>query len=223
LEYIVGQESAVARLRAILKTGQSRAILMHGATGLGKSLAAISCAKATGCDIVNNEFGGYLCVAAGEQTAEAVRRLDGFMAQIPFTGSGWRCIQVDEADQMNGQCEAVWLGLLEKLPTRVLVIFTTNNLHKLSQRFRDRCSVIAFDGKADLYSRSAIEAVAYREWEAMAPGRRMLADAMQRIMATAIGGDGLVSYRRAARAAEEEALLAISEPVKPDLSWCKGA
>jgi NAD(P)-dependent dehydrogenase (short-subunit alcohol dehydrogenase family) len=51
-------------------------------------------------------------------------------------------------------------------------------------------------------SKAAIEAVAHREWEAIAPGRRMLGEAMGRVMASAVGADGLVSYRRAARAAE---------------------
>jgi DNA polymerase III delta prime subunit len=225
LEYIVGQESAVTRLKTIIKAGNSRAILLHGKTGTGKSLSALSCAQAVGCDLSHTAcpgWGGYLCIEAGAQSADAVRGLEVFMRQIPFTGSGWRVVQVDEADELSKQCEAVWLGLLEKLPPKVLVIFTTNNPEKLSQRFKDRCACIEFVATADLYSKAAIEAIAAREWSRLAPGRSVLAKAMARINDAAVI-DGQVSYRRAASAAEEEALIMLAEPSKPDFSWCKGA
>jgi hypothetical protein len=63
---------------------------------------------------------------------------------------------VNEADRMTDQAEAMWLDGLEHLPSHSVVVFTTNNVHRLSDRFRRRCECHEFDGSSDDF-RSAME------------------------------------------------------------------
>ena len=54
---------------------------------------------------------------------------------------------------MTPQAEAMWLDGLEKLPAKVVVVFTTNNLHQLTDRFIRRCEVQRFDATSDAFPR----------------------------------------------------------------------
>jgi hypothetical protein len=47
----------------------------------------------------------------------------------------------------------MWLDGLEKLPAKTVVVFTTNNLHKLTDRFVRRCEVQRFDATSDAFPR----------------------------------------------------------------------
>lgn len=66
---------------------------------------------------------------------------------MPWSGSGWRVAVVDEADHVSRSAAAVWLHVLESLPPRCVVIFTTNHPGDLPARFRDRCRPISFGGE----------------------------------------------------------------------------
>jgi DNA polymerase III gamma/tau subunit len=56
-------------------------------------------------------------------------------------GSGGKLLIINEADRMTPQTEVMWLEGLEKLPPKVVVVFTTSNLNKLTNRFIRRCEV----------------------------------------------------------------------------------
>jgi DNA polymerase III delta prime subunit len=53
-------------------------------------------------------------------------------------------IVVNECDRMSEGAAFAWLDILEALPPRCLFIFTTNDVHRLPSRFRDRCESFAF-------------------------------------------------------------------------------
>ena len=157
LAAIVGQDDLVAQLRAFVANPCPAAFLFEGETGTGKSSAALALAGELGCDLSQKppEFGGLHIIASGEQTADTVRDIYQQMWHCPFTGSGWKVLIVNEADRMHVQAETIWLDRLESLPPKTVIVFTTNFPEKLSPRFRDRCTRLAFQSDAAKLARSA--------------------------------------------------------------------
>jgi hypothetical protein len=80
-------------------------------------------------------------------------------------GSGWRLAIINEADRMTPQAETVWLDLLERLPPRTVVCFTTNDLSKMTDRLLHRCEVYSFEDRAEIL-RPHIVAMAKAVWKA---------------------------------------------------------
>jgi hypothetical protein len=93
-------------------------------------------------------LGGVWVIASGEQSADAVRETCRRMWQTPFAGSGWKVVIVNEVDRMSAAAETIWLDRLENLPSRTVVVFTTNYPEKLSARLRDRCVRVGFESSA---------------------------------------------------------------------------
>jgi len=75
------------------------------------------------------------------------------------SGSGWKVVIMNEADRMTPQAEVMWLDGLERLPSKTVVIFTTNNLHKLTDRFVRRCEVQRFDATSDDFRDGMVDVV----------------------------------------------------------------
>ena len=71
---------------------------------------------------------------------------------------------VNECDRMALPVETIWLDALEHLPNMTVVIFTTNEPARLSQRFRNRCEEYAFQGGSERLQ-PWIAALARRLWE----------------------------------------------------------
>jgi hypothetical protein len=138
LSELVGQPWAVHQLQTFVESPYSVAFLFEGATGTGKTSAALALARDLGVDIDGGPFGGFHEIASGEQTAESVRRVMDGMRLHTLSGSGWKVLVVNEADCLSTQAGYVWLDALENLPTRTVIVFTTNDAHKLPARLRDR-------------------------------------------------------------------------------------
>lgn len=144
LDDIKGQDDAIRALRLFLQAPTSMAWIFEGATGSGKTSAALALARELGVDVDQDELGGLYQIASGEQTAETVRDLVRGLRLCPMFGSGWRVAVVNEADYTSAAAAHVWLDVLESLPNRTVVVFTTNEIGKLPPRMRDRCEVISF-------------------------------------------------------------------------------
>jgi DNA polymerase III gamma/tau subunit len=139
-----GQGDVVRNLAAFLADPCSCALLFTGDTGVGKTVTARVLAAELGCEVDQKELGGVYEIPSGEQDAESVRKVLSGLRLRPMFGSGWRVLIVNEADKMTTAAEVIWLDGLESLPERCVVIFTTNNPDKFSQRFADRCETIEF-------------------------------------------------------------------------------
>ena len=162
LDDLFGQDKAVRLLRSFLAVPFSSAFVFEGETGTGKTSAAMVLAAELGCDLSQNppEFGGLHVIASGEQTADTVRDIHEQLCRCPFFGSGWKVLIVNEADRMSAAAETIWLDRLESLPPKTAIVFTTNNPEKLSQRFRDRCTRVAFEADVSGIAHSARKLVA---------------------------------------------------------------
>ena len=195
LDAIWGQDAAVRVLRKFAADPYPRAFMFEGETGTGKTSAAMALAAELGCDLTQRpqEFGGVHSIASGEQTAETVRETRRQMYLTPFCGSGWKVFIVNEADRMALPAETIWLDVLEDLPARTAVIFTTNNPERLSQRFKDRCTRLYFESDAATL-RPAAERLVAAIWKAEtgkacnSTGAGAVVEAAQ--------ADGQLSFRR---------------------------
>lgn len=160
LDTIWGQDAVVKVLRKFASAPYPAAFAFEGETGTGKTSAALALAAALGCDLSQKEFGGVQTIASGEQSADAVREAYQQMFNSPWHGSGWKVVIVNEADRMARPAETIWLDVLEALPPKTIIVFTTNEASRLSQRFLDRCTRLAFESDAGTLARSARQLLA---------------------------------------------------------------
>lgn len=193
LDAIWGQESAVKVLRKFAQNPYFASFIFEGETGTGKTSAALALAAALGCDLSQKEFGGVQTIASGGQTADAVREAYRQMHQSPWCGSGWKVVIVNEADRMARAAETIWLDVLEAIPAKTVIIFTTNEAGRLSQRFLDRCTRLAFESDAPRLRASAIQFAA-AVWKAETGTCPDMANIRQIVEATEVAGK--LSFRR---------------------------
>jgi MoxR-like ATPase len=163
LDQVLGQATAIERLQEFAANPYATAFLFEGETGTGKTSAALALAAELGAC----EFGGLDRIAAGQCVGDTVEKALKQLRYVPMLGSGWKVLILDEADYMvweGSKSVNIFLGALEDLPPRSVVIFTTNSVQKFPQRFLDRCERIAFDCSAATHP--GAEALIRRVWEA---------------------------------------------------------
>jgi hypothetical protein len=164
LTEVLGQPEIVASLQRFVAAPYPCAMLFTGDSGIGKISAAYAMAHDLGCAVEEGELGGVFEIPSGSRTAESVRKILDLLRHRPLCGSGWRLLMVNECDRMALPVETIWLDALEHLPRDTVVVFTTNEPERLSQRFRNRCEEYAFRGGSDRL-RPWIEALARRLWQ----------------------------------------------------------
>jgi len=162
LREMVGQGGAVFQLEAWLEAPHSTAFLFHGATGTGKTSAALALARELGAD----PDWAVWKIKSGEMDAEAVA---GALRSLRFTvpGSGWKVIVADEADSMSTKARALWLSALEEIPPRSVIVFTTNKPERFERRFLDRLELVVFESDARQLGHDA-QVLLQRVWTAEA-------------------------------------------------------
>ena len=142
----VGNEKAVSRVRAVLdRDGYSGgAWWIDGPSGIGKSVLAELICGQFAADFDTLRMDGDKC------TVDAVRQLDRDLLTRGWV-SPWRAVVVNEAHAMSTRAVQAWLTLLERLPEKRIVCFTTTQTVKqqpdLFGDFRDpllsRCLRVA--------------------------------------------------------------------------------
>lgn len=94
-----------------------------GIAGCGKTSAAYVTAHVLGCDdFAIERIDSRACTVAD------LRDLSGRMMQYGWGSSGRRCYIIDEIQHLNRDCQRMLLGILENLPSHVIVIGTTTSV-----------------------------------------------------------------------------------------------
>ncbi|MHC4695334.1 MAG: AAA family ATPase [Planctomycetota bacterium] len=94
-----------------------------GIAGCGKTSAAYVTARALGCgDFAIDRIDSRACTVAD------LRELSSKMMQYGWGGDGRRCYIIDEIQHLNRDCQRMLLGILENLPSHVIVIGTTTSI-----------------------------------------------------------------------------------------------
>lgn len=158
----VGQSDVVERLRAALartKTKETPAVLwIGGPSGAGKTTLAMLAAAdvgATGWAV--EELDGAGCTQA------AVIELGRTIGIAPLGGCGWKAVVINEAHAMSEGAVQAWLTLLERLPPRRLVVFTSTErgaFGAFDVPFRRRCWQFELQPVADEAVAARLMAVA---------------------------------------------------------------
>lgn len=117
-EYI-GHPAQVRAVRRALAAFDRGAFWIDGPSGTGKTTMA---------DLICHELGVHECERVdlnGDRcTVDAVREIADTIHRRSLW-SDWRAWIVNEAHSMTGRAVQAWLTLLEQLPPRRLVVFTT--------------------------------------------------------------------------------------------------
>jgi DNA polymerase III gamma/tau subunit len=161
LSQVFGQPKIVSQLLRLREAPGGKAILISGATGIGKTLIAGLLAKDILCE---NPGGGEQCQQAPQACASCqqfdaggshagylaidcarhggkddIEPLLGSIRQSPGIFARYRIIHLDEAQCLSAPAMESLLIEMERLQKFVLVILTTTAPEKLSQPLRARC------------------------------------------------------------------------------------
>lgn len=119
-EDVIGQDKAVATIHRILDRGWGgQAFFISGASGTGKTTLA---------RIIASQGADELCVdeydSADALTVDALDKIERDLSMFGW-GRGGRAIIVNEAHGLRAPTVRRLLGLLERIPSHVVWIFTT--------------------------------------------------------------------------------------------------
>lgn len=144
LSDIVGQP-AVAFLKALAADPMSCNIMVECSDGgVGKTSAALALAKEIG---VTSEIDGLLFQPCSELDVDRCREIfDSSMLRCrPMMGNGWRVVIFEEFDWISPQAQRYLKVALEtKLPSRCIVVATTNDSSKLDAALLQRFQTLRF-------------------------------------------------------------------------------
>ncbi len=158
---IVGQEAAIARLRAAIAAGRPHhAYLFDGPEGVGKRTAAIAFMQALACTARPGEGCGaceacrkidgglhpdliFFEVLPEKGQTERVRELMPRLAFAPHEAPA-RVVVVDPADQLNDNAANALLKTLEEPPAATHFVLVTARAASLLTTIRSRCQHVRF-------------------------------------------------------------------------------
>lgn len=156
LDDVVGQDAAVRALSGLIKRGESRAFLLSGPSGTGKTTLARIAARLLGCagkDVLEID-------AATHTGIDSMRAVQELLQYRPFGKSKFRAVIVDEAHAVSRQAWQSLLKSVEEPPAHVAWFFCTTDPGKVPQTIKTRCSAIPLKpvgdaGMRKLYARVA--------------------------------------------------------------------
>lgn len=123
LDSVLGQDKAVKTIKRLIERGiGGRALWISGVSGTGKTTLARIIADHIADELYVQEFD-----CADQLTVSALDKIEQDMSYFAF-GKGGKAIIINEAHGLRKQSIRRLLGLLERIPDHVCIIFTTTKL-----------------------------------------------------------------------------------------------
>ena len=120
LDQIIGQDKAVKTISRLIQNGAGgRCFWISGISGSGKTTLARIIANNIADDLYVNEFD-----CADQLSVSALDKIEADMQYRAF-GKGGKCFIINEAHGLRKQSIRRLLGLLERIPSHIVFIFTT--------------------------------------------------------------------------------------------------
>ena len=184
-----GHEKAVKIVRRVIERPayDGGALWIDGTSGIGKtSMAWIIAKQLAKTEYDVEEIDGDGC------SVDRVRELSNTLRYRSLSG-GFRIVIVNEAHAMTSRAVQAWLTLLERLPSKVVVIFTTTQGREESlfgdfdAPIKSRCLCVSLTtyGIADAFAARA-QTIAQREGldgQPIAKYKRLVADCRNNLRA----------------------------------------
>lgn len=135
LDEILGQEHVTSLLRKRIDSDSiSGAYLLIGPSGSGKTSMAFALRGELGIDDMC-----YQEILSQNCAVEDVRDMQESMERMPWVAGSYRLWLVDEAHTLSISARNVFLSLLERLPEKCIILFTTTEREAFDDVWESRC------------------------------------------------------------------------------------
>lgn len=133
---VIGQDTVVKSLKAVLKKRTAHSFLLTGPSGVGKTTLARIIAYQLGCQVHN-----LLEVDAATHTGiDAMRSISDGVQYKGFGESELKVVVVDEAHALSKNAWQSLLKAVEEPPEHVYWIFCTTESSKIPRTIQTRCT-----------------------------------------------------------------------------------
>jgi DNA polymerase III delta prime subunit len=152
LHEVCGQPE-VRKLKAFAQKPYPSCWLLESAPGTGKTSTAYALAGDLGC---LDEFSGLYTVVAAEFGVDAAKEMFRHtLCHRPFEGNGWKVLVIEELEFLSPACVNVLKVVLEtQLPSKTVVVATSNDTSKLQPALRERFTALYFQSGPDFAAAS---------------------------------------------------------------------
>lgn len=141
-EEVVGQDASVTAMERLLSSGRSKAFLLSGPSGTGKTTLARIGAKSMKCEITDFPAAKYTGV-------DDMRTVVDSLYTRPFGKLPNKAIIMDECQKLSKNAWDSLLKAVEEPPSYVYWFFCTTELGKVPAAIKTRCSPIVLKPVSD--------------------------------------------------------------------------
>lgn len=162
LSEVVGQEQAVERMKAFLKTKNIPHMLLAGPAGCGKTSVVLALARELYGELIGECF--LELNASDERGIDVVRgRVKDFARTLPLADVPYRLILLDEADSLTDDAQHALRRTMEKYSENTRFALSCNYSSKIIEPIQSRCAIFRFRPLESKDIKKIIEKIAERE------------------------------------------------------------